>query len=71
MILETHLHNLVGQSKHDGVLGPHPLLHIYYRSWATSLLCSFISHFNIVINVSRLSTCRSICTGTICLSVIL
>ena len=28
MVLEVNLHNLVAQTEHDGVLGPHPLLHV-------------------------------------------
>lgn len=26
LVLEVHLHDLVGEAQHDGVLGPHPLL---------------------------------------------
>ena len=28
VILEVDLHNFVAQTEHDGVLGPHPLLHV-------------------------------------------
>lgn len=32
VILEVNLHDLVAQTEHDGMLGPHPLLHVN-RSW--------------------------------------
>jgi hypothetical protein len=31
MVLEVHLHDLVGQAEHDGVLRPHPLLNVHMR----------------------------------------
>lgn len=29
MVLEVHLHNFITESEHDGMLGPHPLLHVH------------------------------------------
>ena len=46
MILEIHLHDLVRQPEHDGVLGPHPLLDVDLvssRSFRNSINVLFLS----------------------------
>ena len=37
MVLEVYLYDFVAQTEHDGVAGPHPLLHVH-RAWSRSVL---------------------------------
>ena len=37
VVLEVHLDDFVAQTEHDGVAGPHPLLHVH-GAWSRSVL---------------------------------
>lgn len=38
MVLEVHLHDLIGESEHDGMLGTHPFLHVDAAWWVLQLV---------------------------------
>ena len=63
MVLETNLHYFVGESEHDGMFGPHPLLDVNYALRLPRIIiraCGVIFHLNVTLNVCRLSASRTI-----------